>query len=163
MARPRKIKTPPADLRADLSTPETVGLFAQMAIDTARVDPFNEEPLACIFGPVLLGRATAAEKKFVGELCAEVLATAPEKAPAFFARVAKMAANIEQPHRNAYALYGYARFIAETGKEPSKRELREYLLENPKVFPGMPAGDGSDKKGWDRLWKDSGLSNLPPA
>jgi hypothetical protein len=162
MARPRKIKTPPADHRADFSTPETVGLFAQNAIDAARVDPFNEEPLACIFGPVLLGRATVAEKQFAGEILAELSATAtPEQLAGAFARIAKLKENADQPHRNAYVAYAYARYFSELGEEPTKRQLKAYLLENPKVFKGMPPLD--DKKAWHRLWEDSGLAGLSPA
>ena len=145
------------DNRADAD----LTLFHQIEIDRARVDPFNDEPLACVLAPVLLNRATDAEKAFAGELFANVLATGtPEQIAGFFARVEKLAANAEQPHRNAYAYFGYARFISEAGREPSKPELRDYLLARPETHKGMPALD--DKKAWTRLWESCGLFTLPP-
>lgn len=155
MARPRKIKDERMDMRADAS----VSLFHQMEIDRARVDPFNDEPLACILAPVLLNRATDAEREFVGNLFADAARTCTAaQLAAFFARVAKLALNAEQPHRNAYAYFAYARFIEATGREPSKPELKAYMLARPETFKGTPAGD--EKKQWTRLWADSGLSEL---
>lgn len=155
MARPRKNKTEPMDKRADAS----LSLFHQLEIDQARVDPFNDDPLACVFAPVLLNRATDAEREFVGNLFSSVLATCtPEQIVDFSARVAKLAANAQQPHRNAFAYWGYARFIEETGREPSKPELKAYLIARPETFKGMSPAD--DKKAWTRLWLDCGLSKL---
>jgi hypothetical protein len=155
MSRPRKIKTERMDSRSDAS------FFRQNEIDRLRVDQFNDEPLACVLAPVLLNRATDAEREFVGNLFAEVARTCtPEQLAAFFARVLKLKANVEQPHRNAYAYFGYARFIEETGREPSKPELKAYLLARPEVFKGMPSNGADAKKQWTRLWQDCQLDQL---
>ena len=155
MSRPRKNKAAPLDKRADYE----LSLFHQIEIDRARVDPFNDEPLACVLAPVILDRATESEREFVGELFASVLATGtPEQIKGFFARVARLTANAEQPHRNSLAYFGYARFVEETGREPSKPELKAYLLARPETFKGLPANDA--KSEWTDLWKACGLSGL---
>jgi hypothetical protein len=134
-------------------------IFRQCEINRARVDQFNEEPLAGCFAPLILNRATDAERAFAADLMATALEECtPEQWTAFALRLARLKANAEQPHRNAYAYWGYARFIEENGREPSKPELKAYLLENPKVFPGMPAADA--KSQWTDLWRDCRLSKL---
>ena len=166
MARPKKIKSPPTDNKIDTSDktpPEDLAwmnpLSIQGAIDRLRVDPFNDEPLACVLAPVLLDRATDAERESVGNLFAEaVRICTPEQLSGFFSRVAKMAENVKQPHRNARAYFGYARFIEETGREPSKPELKAYLLARPEIYKGMPADDA--KSQWTDLWRDCGLLHL---
>jgi len=99
------------------------------------------------------------QKAFVADLFGELTRTStPQQLTAFFARVGKLAHNIEQPHRNAFVYYGYSRFIEETGREPSKNDLKNYLLEDTKSFKGLPPSD--DKKAWTRLWSETGLSSL---
>jgi hypothetical protein len=163
MSRPRKTKRDPADFRTPLET-DLEGLdilFKQLCINELRVDPYGEEPLAGVFAPVLLNRATKQEHAFFNELLGEAtktLAPFPLKLKAFFARISKLASNVEQPHRNAFVYYGYSRFIEETGREPSKNDLKNYLLEDTQSFKGLPPSD--DKKAWTRLWSETGLSSL---
>ena len=161
MARPLKIKSPPEDLRAhDEERDNLAAIFRQAEINRLRVDPYGEEPLACVLADVLLNRATDAEREFAARLFADAAATATaDQLAAFFARVENMKRNAGQPHRNAAAYFGYARFIQETGREPIKPELKAYLLARPETYKGMPESD--DKKAWTRLWVDCGLFTLP--
>lgn len=150
-------ETPPA--ASDPEREQMNHLWMSSESGRLTVDPFGDEPLACVLAPVLLGTASAAEKDFVGNLFSEVLGTGtPEQIAGFFARVSKLAANAEQPHRNAAAFAGYAAFFGEVGREPSKPALKAYLLARPDHFHGLPPGD--DKKAWSRLWSDCGLSRL---
>lgn len=165
MARPRKIKSAPMDSRTQTDgdvIPEEPGLnalFRQSEINRLRVDPFDAEPLACVLAPVLLGRATESERRFVADLFAEIASSgSAEQLAGFFARVEKLKSNVDQPHRIAAAYFGYARYIEETGREPIKPELKAYLIARPESFKGMPPAD--DKKAWTRLWEDCGLSKL---
>jgi hypothetical protein len=155
MPKHKKINPPPGDMRADAS----LSLFHQIQIGTLFVDPFSDEPLACVLAPVLLNSATEAERAFVANLFAEALGTCTsEQLAAFFARVTKLALNAEQTHRIAAAYFGYSRFIEETGREPSKPELKAYLIARPETFKGMPRDES--KSDWTDLWKACGLSNL---
>lgn len=163
MSRPKKIRHEQDNLRAHIPQDEGDAWMAPMLrqsfINDLRADPFNGEPVACVLSSVMLDRATDSEREVVGELFTNALATmTAEQLAAFFRRVEKLKSNAEQPHRNCYAYFAYSGFIEETGREPSKPELRKYIMARPEAFPAMPPGD--DKKAWTRLWLDSGLASL---
>jgi hypothetical protein len=162
MSRPQKIKAEGIDRRAIDEPGETLAhIGRQSFIDELRADPFGGEPLAGVFGALLLGRATDNQKTFAGNLIADVIATTnAEQLAAFFDRVAKMKRTAEQAHRTARAYLSYCRFIEATDREPSKAELKNFLSARPSEYPGMPPED--DKKAWTRLWQDAGLQTLPP-
>jgi len=163
MSRPKKDKHSQGDARA-ISTadiPEAIAAIARQAqIDMLRADPHGEDILSATgFSSVMLGRADAMDKITVAEAMLHALKNlSSDELAEFFARIVRMKSNIENPHRTARAYYGYTRFVEENGKEPSKPELKDYLIENSKIFIGMPNRD--DGKGWTRLWRESGLSNL---
>lgn len=164
MSRPRKIKQAPLDLRTIPESFEGMEgfetLFRQSQINQKRADPFNEEPLAGVLSPVLLDRATEQEREFFGNLVANAARTLnADQLESFFARVVLLRRNIEQlGHRNAYAYFGYSRYMEETGREPSKPELKAYLIARRETFRELPADE--DGKGWTRLWRESGLATL---
>ena len=110
---------------------------------------------------MILGRATDGEKRLAKELFAHVLENStPEQAAAFFARVRRLKESAElPPHRNAFAYYAYSSFIEETGREPSKPELRKYIVARKGAFRDAPTPE--DGKAWHRLWEDCGLFELP--
>lgn len=62
-------------------------------------------------------------------------------------------------HANAWALAAYNDFMNEAGSEPSKVQLRKFIMARPEKYRQRPADE--DKKGWTRLWKSSGLFSLP--
>jgi hypothetical protein len=163
MSRPKKTRTPQDNLRAHLDPQEddawTAEIARNAALETLRVDPYNSEPIACTLAPVLLDRASDSEKKMVGELFATALAKMnADQLAAFFRRVEKLKVASEQPHRNFAAYLAYERFIKTTGREPSKPELKQYIIARPESFKAMPPED--DKKAWTRIWDESGLSSL---
>jgi hypothetical protein len=113
-----------------------------------------------MLGPIFLKRATADEKQEVGWLFAQALeTTTAEQLEKFFARVVVMKKNAEQPHRHAFAYFGYVRFIEENGREPSKFELKKYLLARRENFKDLPPAE--DGKAWTRVWREAGLFTLP--
>lgn len=160
MSQPENKQTPP-NQRTDV---EPLGPLArisrQSAINTERVDPHRDEPLACILGGVILGRSTADEKDLVGKLFTHILETAtPEHARQFFARVLELKKSAAMPaHRNAFAYYAYSNYIEETGREPSKAELRKYIMARREIYKDAPGPE--DGRGWTRVWKAVGLSDL---
>lgn len=62
--------------------------------------------------------------------------------------------------RQSYALSACADFIRETGRPPSKPELKEYILARTSKYRDYPAAQ--DGKGWTRLWKEVHLDGLSP-
>jgi hypothetical protein len=162
MAAPKKIKFPPMDLRTHDSEPDNfAAMFRQSQINRLRVDQLGDEPLACVLAPVILKRASAGEIELAGEMFVHMLADCTaDQAEAFFKRVVTLKRNAEGlPHRNGFAYYAYARFIEETGREPSKAELKRYILARREIYRDAP-GEG-DKEGWTRLWIAAGLFTLP--
>ncbi|MCW1921217.1 hypothetical protein OKA05_01555 [Luteolibacter arcticus] len=131
----------------------------QHFIDKLRVDPKGEEPLAGTLGSVILNRATPYFEELAGRLFVTALKhEEPAVTAQFFQRVMSLKYNAAAPHRNAFAYYAYSRFIEETEREPTKPELKAYILARRDEFKDAP--DESDAKGWTRLWKESGLSDL---
>lgn len=162
MSRPRKPTREPVDTRTDVEPGDHLARVGrQFFLNELRTDPLGDEPLACILGPVILRRATDGEKQLAKELFTHILETGTaEQVTAFFARVRRLKESAElPPHRNALAYYAYSSFIEETGREPSKPELRKYIVARREIFKGAPAPE--DGKAWHRLWEDCGLFELP--
>ena len=166
MSRPKKRKSAaPGDMRlavadgGELAASE-LGM-AQALIDTLRVDPAREHPLACVLGSVILNRSTASDDELAGKLFVAALkASDPTVAARLFRQVIAMKEAAAQPHRNAFAFFAYVRYIEEAGREPSKPELRQYIEARRDVFRDAPGDE--DKAGWARVWKASGLADLAP-
>jgi hypothetical protein len=164
MSRPKKPSREPLDMRTDEQPGDVFAAIDRQAVlNQLRADPFGDEPLACILGPVILGRATAADKQLTGEIFAAILETStPDQLAAFFARIHKMKVNADMPpHRNAFAYYAYSNYIGETGREPSKQELRKYITARREIYKDAPQDGPDDGKAWHRLWQDCGLFELP--
>jgi hypothetical protein len=163
MSRPRKRKLEPRARRVtdegkvdDLSVP-----LGQLHINTLRADPVGDHPLAVVLGSVILDRGLPSCEELAGKMFVAVLKHPdPAVATRFFRSIMAMKANVSQPHRNAYAFHAYARFIEETGREPSKPELRAYIEARRNEFKDAPSA--GDKAGWARVWKAAGLSDLAP-
>lgn len=156
--RPTKRKHAERDNREPLEDGFTP-LMRQHAMNRLRVDPLNEEPLADCFASVILNRSTPEEDKFAGELFVGLLKKQdPAVVAQAFRRIMMLVSNAGMPHRNAFAFHAYCLFIEEAGREPSKPELRSYIEARRDRFTDAPCAE--DKKGWDRLWKGSGLSDL---
>ncbi len=157
MSRPRKRKGEPRD---NQSPPEDGGTIRQAVIDTLKVDPKGDEALACVMASIVLNRPYSAPDEELAGKCFVAAMKHPDPAVAsrFFQRMLRLKLNAESPHRNAFAYYAYSRFIDEAGREPSKPELRAYIEARRNEFKDAPGAE--DPKGWTRLWKESGLSEL---
>jgi len=164
MSRPKKQKTAPLDMRAHEEIPDDEWMAAtarQTQLDRLRVDQFNDDPqLASVLADAIMGGASEFSRKVAGEvLLGAVENLTADEAEAFFKRVVTLKRNHEQlPQRNGFAFFAYSRYIEETGREPSKPELKAYLMARRETFRETP--DEEDGKGWTRLWKQSGLATL---
>jgi hypothetical protein len=164
MSRPKKQKTEPLDMRAHEEIPDDEWMAAtarQTQLDRLRVDQFNDDPqLASVLADAILGGASEFSRKVAGEvLLGAVENLTADEAEAFFKRVVQMKRNREQlAHRNGFAFFAYSRYLEETGREPSKPELKAYLMARRETFRDLPAAE--DGKGWTRLWQESGLATL---
>lgn len=151
-------------MRAHEENPDDEWMAAtsrQMQLDHLRIDQFNNDPqLAGILADAIMGGASEFSRKVAGEvLLGAVENLTADEAEAFFKRVVVLKRNREQlPHRNGFAVFAYSRYIEETGKEPSKAQLRKYILARPGKYRDQPAPE--DKKAWTRLWQESGLATL---
>jgi hypothetical protein len=165
MSRNKKHKSAPLDRRAHEEIPEDEWMAAtarQLQLDRLRIDQFNDDPqLAGILADAIAGKASEFSRKVAGEvLLGAVENLTADEAEVFFKRVVTLKRNHEQlPHRNGFALFAYSRFIEETGKEPTKAKLRAFITARPEDYKDQPAAE--DKKGWTRLWEQSGLFDLP--
>ena len=164
MSRNKKQKPAPLDMRAHEEIPEDEWMAAtarQTQLDRLRIDQFNDDPqLASVLVDALMGGASDFSRKVAGEvMLGAVENLTADEAEAFFKRVVTLKRNREQlPHRNGFAFFAYSRYIEETGREPSKPELKEYLMARRETFRDLPAAE--DGKAWTRLWVKSGLASL---
>jgi len=169
IGRPTKSKPAKNDLRTAAPEPPLMSaeeelrfsrICRQSVLDQARVDPYGDEPLSCVFAPVILKRGAEWEKDDAGKLLVGLLESyTADQIEAFFKRVVQLKRNAESlAHRNGFAYYAYSMFLEETGREPSKRELKKYIVARREVYKVQPAP--GDKKGRTNLWRDSGLFTL---
>lgn len=100
-----------------------------------------------------------AETQFFGEIMtAKIQDCTTDELKELFDDILKMKANREFLHRNSYAYLAYCQFISETSREPSKWELKKYILARSDRYREAPSkGDG---KGWTRVWEEAGLTKL---
>lgn len=82
-----------------------------------------------------------------------------ESCKSMFAAILRAKENLSLGQsRQSYALSACADFIRQTGRPPSKPELKEFILARSNKYRDCPsAGDG---KGWTRLWKETHLDGL---
>jgi hypothetical protein len=171
MPRPKKHRNDPQDLRTQIREPGEIRdaeqeqmmsrVFRQGMLDDARVDPFRDEPPACVLAPVILKRGSAQDKEMVGSLFVHTLENfTADQAESYFKRVLALKRNAENlPLRNGFVYYAYSSFIEEFGFEPSKARLKKFILAKPEVYKDTPPAE--DKKAWSRVWRESGLFTLP--
>jgi len=162
IGRPKKHREDTPDLRAT-DTPDEKALapiVRQMVLDTLRVDPLSDWPLAGIFGPVILGHISESDKEIAGKVFLHMLTNGTiAQTETFFQRLLELKRNAERlPHRNDIAYCAYCLFIHENGFEPTKARLKKYILTKPDIFKDMP--QATDSKAWFRLWDESGLFAL---
>jgi len=100
-----------------------------------------------------------ADTQFFGEIMTVAIQdSTTDELKELFDHILKMKANREFLHRNSYAYLAYSHFINETSREPSKWELKEYIVARSDRFKDAPSKN--DNKGWTRLWKEAGLNKL---
>ena len=133
------------------------------ALKRLRIDPMGKhEELSLFMAPVLV--RIDGEDDLVRNECREWLANViasktADDAETMFKGIAELKRELEiDPHKNFSAFLAYHHFIESTRREPSRRELKKFILENPKQYRGMP--QTKDSEGWDRLWNDCGLAGL---
>ena len=163
MSRPKKpARGAQGDLRAfgDGADEWMAQAARQHCIDILRADPHKDEPLAAVLGGIIRGNEpTAWESELLGKLMAQALGKMTiEQAQSFFDRIMALKKNWPHGHRNAFAYYAYSKYIEATGKEPTKKELKKYIVAHRDIFKDAPLKE--DTAGWTRLWKNSGLFTL---
>ena len=133
------------------------------ALKQLRIDPYgNHEELSLFMAPLLV--RIEGEDETVRNQCREWLAnviagkTADEAAILFQGIVALKRKLEDIPQKNFSAYLAYHHFIEAVRREPTRKELKVYLLKNPKHYPDMPKS--GDSEAWDRLWNDCGLEGL---
>jgi hypothetical protein len=130
----------------------------QREVDRLIVDPHRDEPLACMFSDHILSRENS-NNATIGKFFHDVLSKLDsEKLELLFKRIVNLKKNAESRGRAAYAYYAYSSFIDETDREPSKMELKKYIIARREIYKESPSSD--DAKGWTRLWKACGLFDL---
>jgi hypothetical protein len=133
-----------------------------LCVNKLLIDPLNEEPIfALMLAQLAITPDDDVFRSSLGNTMVEILekCTADET-EVLFKRIVTLKRNAEQPpHRNCYAFAAYNNFIFETGIEPTKRQLRKYMIARLEEYRDQP--EPGNPKGWTRLWKDSGLFKLP--
>jgi hypothetical protein len=97
---------------------------------------------------------------WLGERMFELLANEKsETIEQVFSDIVRMKKQAENPPSRAYwAFLGYIALFTKKGTEPSKSDLRKYMVTNQSTYKNLPSeGDG---KGWTRLWESAGLTLL---
>ncbi|MDA0766903.1 MAG: hypothetical protein O3A92_08795 [Verrucomicrobia bacterium] len=112
------------------------------------------------FAAIATGTATEEEREAASRTLLRILAPDYPAAAAasIFADLAKMKMRLaEKPHRLSRAYAAYEKFIDETNRQPSKIELKDYILNRPQQY-------GTDWPGreepWTRIWDGCCLSEL---
>ena len=141
---PKKNRQPQSDLRTaapthPLMSREEELRFARICrqgfLDKARVDPLNDEPLSCILGPIILGRAGPFDKELAGKMFVGLLEGGTvEQTKAFFKRVLTLKSKAKDTHSNGFYYYAYSNFIEENGFEPSKKGLKKFILAREETY-----------------------------
>jgi len=133
------------------------------ALKRLRIDPMGKhENLSLFMAPLLL--RVEGEDETGRNQCREWLAnvitgkTADEAAILFQGIVALKQELEKTPHKNFCAYLAYHHFIEAVRREPSRRELKKWIQDNSKHYPGIPKSGNSET--WDRLWNDCGLEGL---
>lgn len=125
------------------------------------VDPLGSDFfLTVILAPVICSEASKETKQDVGSFFVNALENLKvDDLCELFERIVALKKNHGQlKHRNWYAVFAFHQYIENFGKVPSKMELRMYMMENIKIFKDQPGPE--NKKGWTRLWKESGLGGM---
>jgi len=124
------------------------------------VDPYGDNPDAArLFAEIMLGKPSDSTKQIVGAVLVSAIKNFPSaELEKFFRLICDMKKNVEKPQRNAFAHLAYSVFILEVGREPTRHELKKYIIARPDIYKGQIGPE--DYKGWDRLWDDSGLFGL---
>lgn len=161
MARPPKKPTEQADLRIPFHEGENDlrRVWADSIVSELSADPFGDFPLAFLFSQVIEGKASERERETVGKVLVSLLEQAsPERASEVLGRLAKMKEDAGLPsHRNARAFRAYSDFVEIAGRDPSKAELKDFILARPESYGADWPGKAEP---WSRIWAASGLKEL---
>lgn len=146
---------PAEDLEERLRLAAAESLHAELA-----TEPLAEDPLALIFAPVIAGTGGAGDRDAAAAALLSLLEHAtPERAAEVFGRIVRMKEQAGLPeHRHAKAFRAYIAFTSAAGREPTKIELKDFILSRPETY-------GTDWPGredpWSRIWEGAGLKGLP--
>jgi len=174
--RPKKNAAKPSRRTSD-----ELGWFPNWGRETRKdnfrkllLEPQGEKLGGDIFGPLLMGDATTDARKLAGEFLCHVIEHGSIQAiDEVFRDIRKLKERADamrnggKAPRVAQAYHAYSAFIEETGREPTKKELRIYICERSerskradglKRYKGFPPEDASDQ--WSPIWEDAGLKHL---
>lgn len=169
--RPKKDKEPQGDFREPFIEPGNPAgwiaeHFRERNIDwieaSIRVDPLNDDSeMALWLGRLICGIRDEDEERHLGRnlFIRAVAELTADEAEAMFERIVKLKRNYEGfRHRNAWAYLAYRNFMSEFEKEPTKRELKSFILSRPGIYQEAPQKE--DFKAWERMWDGAGLHEL---
>jgi hypothetical protein len=137
-----------------------------MDMGSVRVDPHARHGLfGQIFGPVIVfGRRLKNRRAYkklesdaAAQLINEIVVSDADTIEGVFKRIVEMKREFESGahHRNSRLVDACFDYRDETGREPSKKELREYVCARPERYPGFPDEDALSE--WTPIYAASGL------
>jgi hypothetical protein len=155
-------------------TKDKLGWFPEWGRETRKenyrallLEPKGERYGGGIFGPLLLGDATPEARSLAGDyLCHIIEHGSVEAIEETFRDLRKLKERAEllksggKAPRSASAYYAYSNFIEEQRREPTKAELRRYILARPKRYGDFPPASADSDCLWTDIWKDAGLLDL---
>jgi hypothetical protein len=138
--------------------------FKRILIARSKADPFRKADYGAlvVFAPILAGMADDGWKACIGKGIAEIMAeNNADQLKIFFDAIVEMKRNIESDvnERSNHAVAAYFRFQKEHERNPSKLDLKKFIVENPKVYPGFPKDIANTE--WTRIWKNADMNHFP--
>lgn len=141
----------------------------QAALQGKRKTSKNEEMTALLFAPIMMGFSNDQEwMKVLGLSLVEGIRDASaDKLERMFSQIVEMKRILENPkergHRNAIATMAYFDFERKHGRGPSRAELKDFILANPKCYPGDFPPKGADKEAaWSPIFNCRALKGRFP-
>jgi hypothetical protein len=127
-----------------------------------RIDPHNKKALASRLATIITGKADKHWEAAAGEIfCVMLRDWSADKTEKHFAEIIQLKRELtDHPPRAWKALKAYYDYVEENRKLPSKKVLKDYIVDRPGKYSGFPSGDAEAVNQWTPIWKVAGLHKL---